>query len=111
MAQLIATIEELTGSEPKKFKFMKGETVVECFALEYNGEIRAYRNQCRHQPIPLDIGGNGKIFNVERTQLSCRHHGAVYEPLTGLCVGGPCPDAYLKQIPIKIENGKVYLDR
>ena len=57
----------------------------------------------------LDFGDN-HIFTRDRRYFACQSHGAVYEPLTGLCVHGPCKGASLKPLAFTIENGELWID-
>jgi len=68
--------------------------LAEGFVFRRNGELHAYRNQCRHQPLTLDYG-DGEFFTEDNRYLLCRNHGALFEPNTGLCVAGPCTGASL----------------
>ncbi|MCS6900523.1 MAG: Rieske 2Fe-2S domain-containing protein [Myxococcales bacterium] len=52
-------------------------------------ELRGYANVCRHQAIPLDLG-DGAVMTPDGKHLLCHHHGAVFEPLEGRCILGPC---------------------
>ncbi len=62
---------------------------VEGFVLRFGGKFFAYLNECRHLPLSLD-GGSGLFFSDKRKHLLCVHHGAMYQPDTGLCIDGPC---------------------
>jgi nitrite reductase/ring-hydroxylating ferredoxin subunit len=39
--------------------------------------------------------------------ILCGWHGAVFEPLTGLCVGGPCAGGRLTPWPVRVVGGIV----
>ena len=62
---------------------------VRAFALRVDGAAVAYLNRCGHVPAELDWQP-GEFWDAERRHLVCSIHGAVYEPGTGACVGGPC---------------------
>ena len=66
-----------------------------------SGVVRAYRNLCKHLPIPLDAGSR-RFEDVTGTHLLCGTHGAVFAPDTGICVEGPCPGARLE--PLRVER-------
>lgn len=57
------------------------------------GKLVAYANVCRHLAISLDLGDG--VVSDEDDELVCHHHGARFEPSTGLCVYGPCIDESL----------------
>ena len=69
------------------------------FLVRHGGRLYAWRNQCRHQPMLLDFG-DGDLLTADRRFLECRHHGALYEPDTGLCVAGPCLHARLQALEV-----------
>lgn len=69
------------------------------------GAIRAYRNECRHLPIPLD-GGLGQMPAGE--ELVCVTHGARFRAEDGLCVAGPCEGRSLHPVEIEVQGGVVY---
>lgn len=75
-----------------------------------NGDVRAYKNECRHLPMPLDDRDPGDLWDPDRRYLVCNSHGARYQPEDGLCVAGPCEGSHLKSLPIEVHDGEVFLD-
>jgi nitrite reductase/ring-hydroxylating ferredoxin subunit len=63
-----------------------------------NGGVRAYLNECKHLPAPLNAGG-GEV-EVDGA-LICRSHGARYTLEEGLCFSGPCRGKFLDAIAIE----------
>ena len=61
--------------------------------------VRAYLNECRHLPVPLD-GFSGDVASSDG-YLLCRTHGAKYRPTDGFCVEGPCQGESLVQLSIR----------
>jgi nitrite reductase/ring-hydroxylating ferredoxin subunit len=53
------------------------------------GEVCAYANVCRHQPVPLDVD-DLQVLAPDGLHLLCRWHGALYRATDGSCVEGPC---------------------
>ena len=78
------------------------------FAVRYGGRVYAYLNRCAHMPMELDWKP-GKFFDSEGLLLICSTHGAIFEPDTGECLGGPCFEGGL--VPLKVEerDGRVVL--
>ncbi|GAV20447.1 Rieske [2Fe-2S] domain protein [Mariprofundus micogutta] len=60
------------------------------FLACYQGQLRAWRNHCPHAGSPLDWNP-GQFFSDDGTQLVCHTHGALFDPLSGDCLAGPCP--------------------
>lgn len=76
------------------------------FAVRWRGEVRAYLNRCTHVRTELDYR-EGHFFDVTGELLVCATHGAVFEPDTGCCVGGPGRGPLVK-VAITEEDGRVY---
>ena len=105
----IARADEIREGGTVKFPFTRGTRPAEGFLARYQGKLVAYENQCRHLPMKLDYE-SGRFFTREGDQFICQTHGAVYEPLTGLCVRGPCEGESLKALKIEIVEGEVWLE-
>lgn len=105
----IATLEELEKHPSKKFIIEKKGERFEGFVVRYSGDFFAYVNECQHIHVPLDIVDNS-FFTRNKEYLMCQTHGAVYDPETGECVGGPCAGQYLTKVKVRVRDGKIYLD-
>lgn len=69
----------------------------------------AYLNRCPHAFVPLEWQAD-RFMSLDGTRLQCSTHGALFEIDTGFCSWGPCQGRSLSSLPIRIENGMVYLD-
>lgn len=65
------------------------------FAIRYQGEAHAYLNRCAHVAMEMDWQP-GRFFDDSGRWLICASHGAIYEPTTGACRGGPCRGGLIK---------------
>jgi nitrite reductase/ring-hydroxylating ferredoxin subunit len=74
--------------------------------LDEADQVRAYLNECRHLPIPLDAGSRQFFVFGE---LQCATHGARYRLRDGFCVAGPCRGASLFTVPVEIAAGQVFV--
>ena len=98
----------IDGGPGVRFEIEREGGRVACFAIAYEGEVFAYRNHCPHRGTELDWQP-GEVFDETGLYLLCATHGAVFEPASGACVGGPCHGASLSRIPISVENHLVVL--
>lgn len=73
-----------------------------------HGAIRAYRNLCRHLPVPLD-GGTGEVLSDDGAHLICGTHGATYRLTDGYCVEGPCEGLALHRLQHREQDGDLYV--
>lgn len=72
------------------------------------GELVAYLNECKHLPIPLDAG-SGEYLSEGGEYFLCSTHGALFRIEDGYCIEGPCAGASLEALPLRIEEGKIYV--
>lgn len=77
------------------------------FVVRYDGKLFAYLNRCAHVPIELDWS-QGEFFESSGLYLMCSTHGAMYEPDTGRCAGGPCRGGRLQPIAVLEHEGGVW---
>ena len=77
------------------------------FVLRYDGQVVAYLNRCLHVPTEMDWQ-YGEFLDGDKEFIMCSIHGAVYEPRTGRCAGGPCGRGKLTAIDAFERDGQVY---
>jgi len=105
----LASLEELKRAHTLKFSYRQEGITREGFAAWTHGKVVAYENVCRHIPITLDYG-DARFFNRGHTHFVCQTHGATYEPLTGLCIAGPCVGASLKPLKVEVIKDEVWFN-
>jgi nitrite reductase/ring-hydroxylating ferredoxin subunit len=71
---------------------------------DLSGAPRAYLNECKHLPVPLDAGSR-EFFDWGKTALLCGTHGALYDLSTGYCYDGPCIGTVLDALEVREEEG------
>ena len=77
------------------------------FVVRYGLEPRAYLNRCAHLPMELDWT-EGEFFESSGLYLMCATHGALYEPDTGHCAGGPCRGGRLHAIQVVERDNQIF---
>jgi nitrite reductase/ring-hydroxylating ferredoxin subunit len=89
------------------FDVLRFREPARAFALRFDGQVVAYLNRCLHVPTEMDWQP-GEFLDSGREFIMCSIHGAVYEPLTGRCAGGPCGRGQLAVIEVFERDGRVY---
>jgi nitrite reductase/ring-hydroxylating ferredoxin subunit len=79
---------------------------VEGFVVNFDGRYHAYVNRCSHAGTPLDWWPN-EFFTDDGRLLVCATHGAIFEPDSGRCAGGPCGGSALWPLDVRLEDGRV----
>jgi nitrite reductase/ring-hydroxylating ferredoxin subunit len=86
----------------------EGIPIVALLLRDESGAIVAYRNLCRHLPVPLD-GGTGELLSPDGAYLICGTHGALYRLHDGYCVDGPCEGLALHRLFVRQHDGDLYV--
>ncbi len=79
----------------------------EAFAVRFRGTCYAYLNTCRHQSLPLDFG-DAHFFDDAGGSLVCCYHGARYDPISGVCLDGPCEGGRLTALIVEEHDGALW---
>ncbi len=96
------------GGTGVRFELVAGGQPATGFAVRHRGHVHGYVNRCAHVAMELDWQP-GEFFDFDRELLICATHGAVYEPATGVCVGGPCAGGGgLYRLDVFERDGRVY---
>ena len=101
--------KDFAVGETKKFEFIRDGASTEGFIVRHAGGFSAYANSCAHVGAPLDYGDND-FFREEGDLLRCKTHGALYDPASGECVGGPCLGAFLERFRVMREGDEIFVE-
>ncbi len=96
------------GGDGVRFEVRRGGAPHPAFAIRTEGRVHAYLNRCAHLGVELDWQP-GRFFDADGMVLICSTHGALYDPATGGCLGGPCRGAGLVPVPVDEIDGEVVL--
>jgi len=107
---VVARVGELASGQTKKFVLQVDGREVECFLLNYSGQLFAYVNRCRHVPMTMDWIDN-QFLTEDGSYILCATHGAAYEPDTGECIFGPPCGKFLDRVPLTIDQDHVIAHR
>lgn len=77
------------------------------FVVRYGQQAYAYLNRCAHVPMELDWN-EGEFFESSGLYLMCATHGALYEPETGHCAGGPCRGGKLQPLSVIERDHQIF---
>ena len=86
------------------FVLQIGEAFFHGFVVRKAGQMAGYVDRCPHAGYPLAIELD-RYLTPDGALILCGWHGAVFEPLSGLCTGGPCAGGRLTPWPVHVLNG------
>jgi nitrite reductase/ring-hydroxylating ferredoxin subunit len=106
--RLICAASDLTEqSKGVRFELTRFGKPQSAFVVRFDGQPRAFLNQCGHVPVELDWQ-EGEFFDDSRLYLICSTHGALYHPASGQCVGGRCAGRGLITVPVVERDGHIF---
>jgi nitrite reductase/ring-hydroxylating ferredoxin subunit len=91
------------------FRLRCGRRVVEGFVVRHRAGLAAYANRCAHLGTPLDLWPN-EFLSADGETLVCATHGALYHPLSGECLAGPCAGRGLVPLRVRVEGDQVVVE-
>ena len=81
----------------------------ESLIVHRRGEhVRAWFNVCPHAGRRLDWAPNQFLLSKDG-HLVCAVHGATFSLPDGACIAGPCRGDQLREVPVVVRDGGVYL--
>ena len=100
----LAPLEALADGEVSEMEIGR-----DCVLLLRRGtEVRAFRNLCPHQWLPLTYR-SPKVLSADGTRLRCSNHGAEFSADDGRPVDGGLPCG-LEPVPVCVDaQGRVVL--
>lgn len=66
-----------------------------------DGAVRAWVNRCPHAGHRLELREHD-FLTADGKFIQCRSHGALFDPMDGRCLAGPCVGHRLSEILVQI---------
>lgn len=106
---ICAAASLVDGGDGVRFELDTESGPAAAFAIRWHGQVFAYFNRCGHIPVELDWNP-GKFLDDSGLYLICATHGALYEPDSGRCAGGPCRGNGLEPVEAIEYDGNIYVN-
>lgn len=79
------------------------------FVVRKGADLRAWRDACPHHGTPLPWRTDAYL-DAAGAHIVCAAHGALFDPLTGVCTLGPCLGDALRPVAIEVDpDGSLHL--
>jgi nitrite reductase/ring-hydroxylating ferredoxin subunit len=104
----VATLAEINEPGAVEFTVGEGDWPFRGLVVRWESQVYAYANSCAHVGHRLNLHPD-KFFNGDDSLLICSSHGALFEPDTGICVGGPCAGARLRSLTCCVKEGIIFV--
>ena len=97
---------DLADPGARSFVLQIGEAFFHGFVVRKGGEVAGWVDRCPHAGHPLAIELD-RYLTPDGELILCGWHGAVFKPISGKCIGGPCAGASLTPWPVEVEAGMI----
>ena len=91
----------------KGFRFRVGQHLFAGFVVRKDGELRGYVDSCPHAGWPLSALDD-RYLTRDGERILCAGHGALFAPLDGACLVGPCEGQGLTPWPVVARDGRIF---
>lgn len=102
----LCAFADLADPGSKGFRFRQDSKMFAGFVVRIGDEVRGYVDSCPHAGWPL-AAWDDRYLTREGDLILCGGHAALFRPLDGVCIAGPCADERLTPWPIAVVNGQV----
>ncbi|MGH8426443.1 MAG: Rieske (2Fe-2S) protein [Gammaproteobacteria bacterium] len=102
----VCTVDELPDPGAHGFSPPGARFPDEYFVVRHGNELACFSNVCTHMGNPLNWAPN-RFLSRDGSLILCSVHGAIYDPITGECRGGPCRGQGLKRWPVAVSGGVI----
>lgn len=101
-------LDKIPEPGARSFNFISPEGETNGFVIRFEGEVRAYINSCPHTGVTLNWSED-QFYDLDYRYIQCSMHGALFNPLDGRCIWGPCAGERLEMLPIELVENKVII--
>lgn len=102
----VARLADIDDPGAKGFLVGDGDWPFRGFVVRKGDQLRAFANVCPHARHALDFPPD-RFLTPDGELLRCSSHGALFDPMTGACVLGPCAGRGLIPLPLREEAGEI----
>lgn len=94
----------IADGKARNFVLQIGERYFHGFVVRRGDEAFGYVDRCPHAGLPL-ARMLDDYLTPDGALIACSWYGALFDPHTGACVGGPCAGARLISWPVTVTDG------
>ena len=102
----LGPLDQIADPGARNYVLQIGDKRFHGFVVRRGEAAFGYVDRCPHAGLPL-----AQVLDRYLTEdgglIACSWHGALFEPDTGACVGGPCVGARLSPWPVRVEDGRI----
>jgi nitrite reductase/ring-hydroxylating ferredoxin subunit len=95
---------DLADPGSRGFVLQIGDAFFHGFVVRKGGAVAGWVDRCPHAGFPIAVELD-RYLTPDGSSILCGWHGAVFEPISGACIGGPCAGGKLTPWPVEVVDG------
>ncbi|MET0294604.1 MAG: Rieske (2Fe-2S) protein [Phenylobacterium sp.] len=103
----LCALAELADPGSKGFRWRQDRSLFAGFVVRLGDQVRGWVDSCPHAGWPLSALPD-RYLTREGDLVLCSGHAALFRPLDGACVSGPCMGQSLTPWPVAVRDGAVF---
>jgi nitrite reductase/ring-hydroxylating ferredoxin subunit len=104
----LCRLAEIPDGDTKSFKLGEGEWPLRGLLVRDGESVRGFVNRCPHAGHQLSFRPD-RFLTPDKQLILCQSHGALFDKVSGVCVGGPCVGESLTPVPVACDGEWVRL--
>jgi nitrite reductase/ring-hydroxylating ferredoxin subunit len=103
----LGSLDLIADRKARNFVLQIGEDRFHGFVVRLGAAVRGFVDHCPHAGLPL-AQRLDDYMTADGALIACSWHGALFDPDSGACVGGPCAGARLAAWPVEVRDGAIF---
>lgn len=102
----LGPLEQIADGAARNFVLQMKAGRFHGFVVRRGEAVHGFVDRCPHAGLPL-AQSLDRYLTDDGRYIACSWHGALFEPQTGACVGGPCAGQRLTAWPVAVVDGQI----
>jgi nitrite reductase/ring-hydroxylating ferredoxin subunit len=102
----LCALADLADPGAKGFRYRAADKLFAGFVVRTGDAVAGWADSCPHAGWPLS-SLDERYLTRDGRHVLCAGHGALFRPLDGACVAGPCMGERLTPWPVTVVDGTV----
>lgn len=103
----LGPLDMIAEGKARNFVLQIGEGRFHGFVVRRGESATGYVDRCPHAGLPLAQQLDA-YMTADGALVACSWHGALFDPESGFCVGGPCLGARLTSWPVEVRDRTLF---
>lgn len=102
-AKWLCQLSDIEEGQSKGF-FLNDDGNDQIFIVKHAGQVYGWKNACPHIDGAPMAWRKDAYMDASKQYIACHAHGALFEPVSGFCIQGPCKGKRLEKVITEIDQ-------